>query len=95
MTLKQFIQESVDKGEYLSDQQVFKFLGEEPNWGTIEEYKREAITLKRDKDYFADLIESKNYKVEKHHRRYLIRDNAWRENEYKKISKAYYEFLTK
>lgn len=89
MTLKQFIFDKLEKGGYISDQQVYDFLGYEPNYMTIEAYKASYHRLKREIEffegknilsitkargrYFAEIGKGKGYYISKEYKNYLER----------------------
>ena len=53
-TLKQFIFETLDNGEYITDTALAKFCNGEPKWNTAEEYKRQYWKLRNDRNFFED-----------------------------------------
>jgi hypothetical protein len=51
-SLNQFVYESLDNGEYLTDSDVYKFRNRSDDIYTAETYKQNYHRLKRDRDYF-------------------------------------------
>ena len=88
MTLKQKIFKALDETSYLSDTQVAKIWGGEPNWTTAEEYKRQWQKLKADRDFFKDI---KILSLQKGRRCYLA---EYEKDKYYKIGKDFYEELS-
>jgi len=54
MTLKEKVFNALDEHNYLTDTQVYKIWGKEPNWNTAEEYKRQWRALKGLREFFTD-----------------------------------------
>lgn len=54
MSLKQKIYKALDEGKYLTDSDIAKMYDGEPNWATVEEYKRSWKALQRDREFFAN-----------------------------------------
>jgi hypothetical protein len=93
-TLKQFIFNKLEKGEYILDQDVARFLGKEKevNYYTVEKYKKEYYRFKNAKERFED-FENKGIELSKVNRKYLIRNNEMPEHQWFQIPKSYYEYL--
>ena len=94
-SLKQWIWERLDNHESVCDQEVFNFTKKETSLYTAEEYKRQWRSFNFYKEKFKDLEENRNFTLEHHRRRYVVRDNEWEPNLYQPIPKDYYEYLNK
>lgn len=51
--IKKQIFKKLDEIGYLTDTEVAKLYGKEPNWLTVEEYKRQWERLQKDKMFFS------------------------------------------
>lgn len=63
--LKQKIFEMLDQRPFLTDTEVVKiYSNKEPNWATIEEYKRQWKARQRDRNFFNDknIVKLINYR---------------------------------
>ena len=58
MTLKQQIWDKLEKDGYITDSELAKIYGKEPNFYTAEVYKAEYFALKNAKEYFEKLENS-------------------------------------
>lgn len=67
--LKNFIFLRLDEKGYILDSEVAKFCKKEPNFSTVEEYKRQWRKLQNDKQFFSD---KKIIKADKHGRRHYV-----------------------
>lgn len=102
-TLKQFIYKEMEKGNYITDLQLAKFCGHEPNYYQAELYKQEYKRLQSAKDFFKEYEEHKDTTLHKYKnsykwaktRYYLENKTLLGENRSYKIPKIYYEYLTK
>jgi hypothetical protein len=90
MTLKQFIFKKMDVDGYVLDYEVAKFLGREPNYRTVENYKKNWRRLKNDKTRFADeeIIEKIHF-----NRGYYIRLKGMDKHSLYKVGKDFYSSI--
>ena len=93
MKIKQFIFKEMENKGYVLDQEVFNFLGKEPNYYTIELYKKEWLGFKRAKEYFIDFENNKNTIIRKSGRRYLIIIKMSESLGWYLIPKSYFNYL--
>lgn len=89
-TLKKFIFEEMEKKGYVLDQEVYKFLGREPDYYTVSVYKTEFENLRRYTEHFKDLP---NKVISKGNRKYLLRNSMSEGLGWYKIPKVYYKYL--
>lgn len=91
-SLKQFIWDKMEKGEYILDQDLASFVGKdkEVNFYTAECYKREYTAFNNDKNFFKDWETNPETIIAHYRRRYQISRG---ENKWYKISKNYYNYL--
>lgn len=84
-SLKKFIYEKLDKGEYLTDTEIYKFRQREEDLMTATTYKENWNRLNRDREWFKDKEISKlhNYK-----RNYMAQIKGY--DFWTKISKDYF-----
>jgi len=87
MSIKQKIWNKLDQDGYVTDSELAKIYGKEPNFYIAEVYKREWLNLQKDKEWFADkkIIDKHN-----HRGRYFVRIEGQEENAGYKVSKAFY-----
>jgi hypothetical protein len=88
MNKKQLIFRKLEKDGYITDTDLARIWGKEPNFQTAEIYKREFFNLKRDKEYFGDKV----CRIEKFRRSYKC-STDYKGNEWYKISKGYFNYL--
>jgi len=84
MNKKQKLFKHLDEHRYATDSDVARIWGGEPNWSTVEEYKRQWQRLANDKEYFAD---KEILGIEKWGRKHL----AELKGGHRYISKLFYE----
>jgi cyanate lyase len=100
-SLKQFIWQEMEKKGYVSDSEVCKFLGKEPNFCTKAIYAQEYEALNYAKNYFKKYEEDKNTYIQSYKPNHkgaktrftLFNDKLIGEGRGYKIIKAYYEYL--
>jgi len=85
--IKKRIWEKLDKDGYITDSELAKIYGKEPNWYTAIEYKRQWRKFNFDKEYFdgKKIIEKKHYR-----NRYLVRTEGMDDDQYIRVGKDYY-----
>lgn len=86
--IKKRIWAKLEKDGYITDTELTKIYGGEPNFYVAETYKREYLNLKRDVDFFGDTV----CRIGKFRRSYKA-STTYTGNGWYKISKAYYERL--
>lgn len=91
MSIKQQIFSKLDKDGYITDTELAKIYGKEPNFDTAETYKEEWRRLKNDRERFSETIKSPTVILRGIKRRYLIRDSKWDNTQWYKISKIYFD----
>ena len=89
-TLKQFIFETLDNGEYITDTALAKFCNGEPIWNTAEEYKRQYWKLRNDRNFFEDKDIERIEHYKKLYKAKLRGSDYWL-----KISKIYFNEIKK
>jgi len=97
-SLKKFIFEKLEKGEYIMDNDVAKFVGSNDfSFGTVEQYKNEFRKLEQYKERFKDFETDPTTEVRKceSFRSWHTLSNAkMREkNEIYKIPKTYFDYM--
>ena len=93
-TLKQFVFEKLEENGCVLDQDVYNFLGREPNFYTIQQYKGEFYSFHYAKKYFENFEEDKTTKIGKGNRMYYITNEEMeKDNRIIKIPKIYYNYL--
>ena len=93
ITLKQFIFTKKIKGEPITDQIIYKFLGKEPNFYTVEQYKREWEKLVSAKQDFKKFESDKSSIIYHSGRKYLLRNRMSESLAWHQIPKIYFEYL--
>lgn len=96
-TLKQFIFKLLSEKGYVLDRDLAKFCNGEPNYDTVEIYKREWQNI----NWY---LENTNYhndptaEIHKGYRRYVVRNEEIKkiaENRWQPIPKVYFDYLKK
>ena len=87
-SLKQFIFEKMKEEGYVSDKELAKFCGKEPNFYTASVYAKEWRNLESAKEYFDGKIDS-HTTISKFGRKYVIKIDK----DYRGIPKIYFEYL--
>jgi len=93
MNLKEFIFTKKIKGERITDQDVYVFLGKEPNYYTVEQYKREWEKLVNAKQDFKMFENNKNTIIYHSYRKYLLKNRMSESLAWHQIPKIYFEYL--
>lgn len=90
MSIKSKIWEKLDKDGYILDSDLAKIYGNEPNFATAEQYKKQWVKFKFDKDEFAgkEIIEKKHSR-----NGYYIRLKGMDKFTWYKVSKDFYNFV--
>ena len=94
MTIKQKIWDKLEKDNYITDTELAKIYGREPNFYTAEAVKSEYFSFKKYKEMFASIASEKNTVIKKagnRRKRYLI--GKPKENKWSFVSSAYYSYL--
>lgn len=97
-SLKKWIWERLENGQSITDSDVAKFLGKEPNFYTVSVYSEEYRRLENAKEYFkqyethSDTVIT-NYKSSWTSKHYLQNETLIGENKSYRISKNYYDYL--
>lgn len=86
--IKKQIWSKLEKEGYITDMELAKIYGGEPNFYVAETYKQEYFNLKRDIEFFGDTV----CRIEKYMRSYKA-STTYIGGGWYKISKAYYEKL--
>jgi len=94
-SLKKFIYEKLEKGEYISDQDVFNFMGSNDfSFYTAEQYKDEFRRLEFLKEKFKDFIKDPTVRICKNYRCHILDNHEMREKSMVyKIPKTYFDYL--
>ena len=90
VSLKKFIWDKLDKGEYITDSILYKFKNKEPNYYLAEVYKKLYYNFHKAIDKFSEKINRQSI-IHNYSGRYSLSLNG--ENEWYKIPKDYYEHL--
>ena len=95
-SLKQFIFKEMKIKGYVLDQEVFNFLGKEPNFSTVELYKDEYRRFEFLKKRFEEFVKDPTAEIEKCGRWHsLTSAEMKKEHRIYKIPKTYFEYLKK
>jgi len=92
-SLKKFIWEEMANKGWISDSELSKFCGGEPNFYTASQYSREYTKLNSAKSAFKDWEDDPKTVIHKSIRKYLIQREEG--NQWTVIPKVYYNFLKK
>ena len=86
MSIKQKIFNTLANKGYITDSDLYKIYGQEPNFATAEEYKRQWKSLSNDRAYFEnkDIARIENYR--RNYKAQLRGEEFWH-----RISKMYFE----
>lgn len=99
MSLKDFIWLKMAEGHNPTDQELFKFLGKEPNFATCAEYHRQYKSFQHFIDYFKEYETNPNSRIWAYRNSYRGAKKRYSLiphkdiNESYKISLAYYDYL--